>query len=61
MTILPRLPSSNENSECELNSIQQLLYMYLSGYAFLAHLTPSNKQTFQVKSEFKSRDHVSNL
>ena len=33
---------------------------YLSGSAFLANLTPSNKQSFKVKSEFKSRNHVSN-
>ena len=34
--------------------------MYLSESAFLANLTPPNKQSSKVKSEFKSRDHVSN-
>ena len=34
--------------------------MYLSGSAFLVNLTPPNKQSFKVKSEFKYRDHVSN-
>ena len=33
--------------------------MYLSGSAVLASLTPPNKQSFKVKSEFKSPDHVS--
>ena len=34
--------------------------MYLSGSAFLSKLTPPNKESFKVKSEFKSHDHVSN-
>ena len=34
--------------------------MYLSRSVFLANLTPSNKQSFKVKSEFKSHDNVSN-
>ena len=34
--------------------------MYLSGPTFLANLTPPNKQSLKVKSEFKSLDHVSN-
>ena len=33
--------------------------MYLSGLAFLANLTPPNKQFFKLKSESKSLDHVS--
>ena len=61
MTFLPMLPSSNENSERELNPIPQPVYKYLSGSAFLAHLRPPNKQSFKVKSEFKSCHHVSNL
>ena len=60
MIFLPTLPSSNENSKLELNSIPKPLYMYLSGSAFLSNLTPPEKQSFKVKSEFKSRDHVSN-
>ena len=35
--------------------------MHLSVPAFLANLTPSNKQSYKVKPEFKSCDHVSNL
>ena len=34
--------------------------MDLSGSAFLANLTPPNKQSFKLKSELKPRDHVSN-
>ena len=34
--------------------------MYLSKAAFLANLTPPNKQSFKVKSEFRSHDHVFN-
>ena len=32
--------------------------MYLSGSAFSANLSPPNKPSFKVKSEFKYRDHV---
>ena len=60
MTFLPMLPSGNENSERESNLIPYPVYTYLSGSAFLTNLTPPNKQSFTVKSEFKSRDHVSN-
>ena len=58
MTFLPMLPSGNENSEREWNPILQPLYKYLSGSAFSAYLTPSNKQSFKVKSKFKPREHV---
>ena len=34
--------------------------MYLSGSAFLPNLTPPIKQSYKVKSEFKSCDHLSN-
>ena len=34
---------------------------YLSGSEFLANLTNPNKQSFKVKSEFKSQDHASKL
>ena len=34
--------------------------MYLSRPALLANLTPPNKLSFTVKSEFQSRDHISN-
>ena len=34
--------------------------MYLAWSAFLANLPPANKQSFKVKLEFKSHDHVSN-
>ena len=35
-------------------------YTYSSGSAFLANLTPPNKQSFKVKSEFNSFDHIPN-
>ena len=60
MTFLPALLSGNENSERKLNPIPQPAYMYLFESAFLANLTPKNKQSLKVKSEFKSRDHLSN-
>ena len=59
-TFLPTLLSGNENSEWESNPIPQQVHMYLSRSAYLANLTPPNKQSFQVKSEFEFYDHVSN-
>ena len=50
------LPSVNDNSERESNPIPQPVYKYLSGSTFVAKLTPLNKQSFKVKSEFKSLD-----
>ena len=55
------LPSDNENFEREPNSVPEPLYTNLFNLAFLADLTPPNKQSFKVKSEFKSRDYASNL
>ena len=52
MTFLPTLPSGNENSERESIPIPVPLYTYLSGSAILANLTPPNKQSFKVKSEY---------
>ena len=60
MALLPTLPSGNENSERTSNLIPQPVYTYLSGSAFLANVTPPNEQSFKVKSEFKSCEHVSN-
>ena len=60
MKFFPVLPSGNENSECKSNPIPQPVYTYLIGSAFLANLTPPNKQSFKVKSVFKPCDHVSN-
>ena len=54
------ISSGNKNFEGESNLIPKPVYTYLSGLSFLANLTPPNKQSFQVKSEFKSRNHVSN-
>ena len=42
------------------NTIPYQLYTYLSRSAFLANLTPPNKQSFKVKSEFNFHDHASN-
>ena len=53
--------SGNENSERESNPIPWPPYTYLSGSALLANLTTPNKQSFKLKSKFKSRDHVSIL
>ena len=56
------LPSGNEKFEHESNTIPipQPVYKYLSGSTFLANLKSPNKQSFNVKPEFKFRDHVSN-
>ena len=53
MTLFPTLPSVNENSERESNSIPQPLYLYLSCSVFLINSTDLNKQLFYVKSVFK--------
>ena len=60
MKFLPILPSGNESSERESNPILWLLYLYLSGPAYLVILTAPNKKSSNAKSPFKSRDHVSN-
>ena len=51
------LPSDNKISERELNPLPELC---LSGSAFIASFTASSKQSFIVKSVFKSSDHMSN-
>ena len=60
MTFLPTLPSDNQNSERESSLIPQMVYTYLSGSTFLANVKPPNNQSFKVKSEFLSREYVSN-
>ena len=57
----PMLSSVHENSTHESNPMSQLLYLYLSGSAFLFSFTAPNKQLLSVQSAFKSFDHVSNL
>ena len=47
----PMLPSLNENSEQKSNAM--LLYLYLSGSAFLISFTNPNNQLFNVKSVFR--------
>ena len=42
------------------NPIPWQLYKYLSRSAFLANLTPENRQFFKVKSESNSHGHDSN-
>ena len=42
-----------------LNTNRIQYHNQLSGSAVLANLTPTHKQFFKIKSEFKSRDHVS--
>ena len=37
------------------------IYMYLSGSTFLANVPLPNKQSFKVKSEFKSHSDASDL
>ena len=45
------LPSDNER---EPNPISYLLYLHLSGSAFLVSSTAPNKKYFRVKSVFKT-------
>ena len=52
------LTSGNEISQCESNPIPVCKYLSIS--VFLANLTPPNKQSFKIKSVFKSHDHVPN-
>ena len=61
MTVLPKIPSGNEFSEHESNPIPQPLYTHLSGSALLANLKPPNKESFKVRSKFKSHNNASNL
>ena len=60
MTLFPKLPLVNENSERESNPMLQSLHLYLSGSAFLARFLDANKQSFRVKPVFKSREYASN-
>ena len=46
-------PSANENSENE----NQILYLYLSGSAFLVSFPDPNKQLFNVKHVLKFLNH----
>ena len=50
-----------ENSERESNPMPQLLYLRLSGSAFLISFTDPNKQLPNVKAMFKSFDHQSSV
>ena len=46
-----------------ITNMYVLIYIYadLSGFSgFLPTLAPPNKDSFKVKAEFNSRDHVSN-
>ena len=54
------LPSDNKNSEPESNSMQYQLYLHISESVFSVSFTAPDKQSFRVKSAFKSRDHLSN-
>ena len=58
-TFLPQSKPGYEKSEQESNSLPYPELEYLSGSAFLVDLT-ANKQSFRVKSTFKSCDHLSN-
>ena len=57
---LPMLPSSNEKSEREVNATPYPEQEHLSGSSFSIILRFANKQSFKVKSVFKSCDYVSN-
>ena len=61
MTFLPLLPSVNENSERESNTMPYLLYLYLPGSALLVSTTDPNKQLFNGKSVLKSLEHGSGV
>ena len=54
------LPSDDKNSEPESNPMLYQLYLYISESVFLVNFTAPDKQSFRVKSVFKSRDHLSN-
>ena len=58
MTFLPKLPAHNENCESASNPVPWPIYGYLSISAFLVTFTDPNKQLPNVKSGFKSLDHV---
>ena len=58
MTFFHTFPSANENSERESNPMAKLLYLYLSGSSILGSFTDPNKQSFKLKSVFKSRERV---
>ena len=63
MILFSTLVSGNENSEHDVNPIPYAIFI-ATMYVFiciriLADLTPPNKQSFKVKSEFKYRNHVS--
>ena len=53
MIFFPMPPSANENSENE----NQILYLYLSGSAFLVSFPDPNKQLFNVKHVLKFLNH----
>ena len=53
----PMLPSVNENSERESHPMLWLLYLYLSGSAFLVRSTDPNEQIFHVKSVLEFPNH----
>ena len=57
MTFFPTLPSVNENSERESNTMPQSLYLYLSRSAFLVSSTDPNKKLFNVNSLLKFLNH----
>ena len=61
MTFLPKSKFEVKKSNCELNPIPYPELEYLSGSAILLSLRAPNKQCLNVKSAFKSRDHISNL
>ena len=53
ITFFPTLPSDNENSERESNSMSYPLYLYLSRSSILVSFTDPNKQLLNVKSVYK--------
>ena len=60
ITFLPQSKFGSEKSDRESNPIPYSDEQYLSGSLLVVKLTASNKQSFKVKSAFKSGDHVSN-
>ena len=58
MKFYPVALSVNENSEQESNPMLYLLYLHLSRPAFLVSFTDPNKQLLNVKSVFRSPNHV---
>ena len=55
------VPSGNETSKQEPNTMPKLIYLYLSRLIFLVSFTDPNKQLPDVKSVFKFLNFVTSV